>query len=278
MARDGQFATSVVETILVHLLSHLRKRRKPWLVGLSGLQGSGKSTLAKQLVAAAERRGIATLTMSIDDFYLTRRERTQLARAVHPLFATRGVPGTHDIDLLRETLVALKSASVAVPVRVPRFEKSRDTRMPRLRWQLVTRPPQLVVLEGWCVGVTAQPPRDLVQPINALERNEDRNRVWRGYANEQLATRYQSIWTRLAALIVLQAPSFAVVKRWRGEPEKKLRERGAPGAMPPKELDRFLQYFERISRHALRELPARADVLVELGPRHSVRSIHVPRR
>ncbi|MEO8460568.1 MAG: kinase [Dokdonella sp.] len=278
MPGDGKFATEVVEAILDRLLARVRKHRKPWLIGLSGLQGSGKSTFAKQLIAAAKRRGIASITMSLDDFYLPHRERTQLARDMHPLFATRGVPGTHDISLLRTTLAALKTASVAAPAHLPRFDKGRDTRVPRSRWRRVTRPPQLVVLEGWCVGVSEQSIEELLRPLNPLERSEDRHRLWRSYANEKLATSYQAIWKRFAALIVLQAPSFAVVKRWRGEPEKKLRKRGAPEAMSPKELNRFLQHFERISRHALHDLPARADILVGLDPQHSVRLIRIPAR
>src|SRR5688500_9764536 len=79
------------------------------LVGVSGCQGSGKSTLASLLVLLLkEMMGLNAINLSIDDFYLTRAEREMLARTVHPLLATRGVPGTHDVDLALKTIVSLR--------------------------------------------------------------------------------------------------------------------------------------------------------------------------
>ena len=74
-------------------------------MGLSGCQGSGKSTLVKAIAHVLEDvHHVNAVVLSLDDFYLTKAERELLARTVHPLFATRGVPGTHDLDLLRQTL------------------------------------------------------------------------------------------------------------------------------------------------------------------------------
>lgn len=272
------FDRHVIDALLDSIAQRLARRRTPLLVGLSGLQGSGKSTLAAQLVAASRARGTDALAMSIDDFYRGRRERQRLARDVHPLLVTRGVPGTHDVALLEATLAALSRATPAQPARVPRFDKGRDTRVPPSRWPRVETAPRLIVLEGWCVGVPAQGEAALGLPINALERNEDRDRRWRRHVERHLTDDYARLWRRLDMLVALQAPTFAVVSRWRGEQEQGLRRQRAPQAMDGQALKRFIAHYERLSRHALRTLPGRADLVVALDGQRRVRAISAPAR
>jgi len=243
------------------------------VIGISGLQGSGKSTLAAQVVAAAKRNGRNALALSIDDFYLGRAARARLARSVHPLLATRGVPGTHDIGLLLRTLDALRSASAARPVPVPRFDKGRDTRLPPSRWRRIGAAPDLVIVEGWCIGVPPQPRAALLRPVNRLERDEDAAARWRGWVNDQLAQSYVPLWQRLDRLVLLQPPAYSVVRRWRDEQEHALRKRRAPHALTPAALQRFLMHYERLSRHALQTLPALADLRVVLDAQRRVRRI-----
>ena len=267
----GGYADAVVAAVLG--LATRGERSRPWLVGLSGLQGSGKSTLAAQLVAAARRERIDALAMSIDDFYLGRGARLHLARDIHPLLATRGVPGTHDVRLLVDTLDALQSARADRPARVPRFDKGRDTRLPPSRWRRIARRPDLVILEGWCVGVPPQASTVLHRPLNRLERDEDADARWRTWVNTQLSHCYVPLWQRLDRLVLLQAPSFDVVMRWRDEQERALRARHAPRAMSPAALRRFLMYYERLSRHALRTLPATADLRIVLDTSRRVQRL-----
>jgi len=270
MRHDANTRHRYADAIVQLLLDALPRRG---LIGLSGLQGSGKSTLAAQLVSAARILGVAAFTMSIDDFYLSRRARQQLARTVHPLLATRGVPGTHDVELLLRTLDALHHASPTRPARVPKFDKGRDTRQPPSRWRNVKRAPDLVLLDGWCVGVPAEPAAALRRPLNALERNEDADARWRTYVNTQLAQRYAALWRRCDRLLVLQAPGFGVVARWRDEQEQALRRRHAPRAMSTTALHRFLMHYERVSRQALRTLPARANICLRLDANRRVKEI-----
>jgi D-glycerate 3-kinase len=266
----------VIATVLALLAG--RDRALPRLIGLSGLQGSGKSTLAAQLVEQARIAGIEALALSIDDFYFGRAARLRLARDVHPLLATRGVPGTHDIGLLLQTLAALQTASAEAPARVPRFDKGRDTRLPPSLWRRVARAPHLIILEGWCVGVPAQSATALRRPLNRLEREEDRDARWRGWVNMQLARHYAPLWQRLDRLVMLQAPDYAIVTRWRDEQERVLRARAAPRAMSPAALRRFLMYYERLSRQALRTLPAIADLRVVLDSKRRVRRLVASKR
>jgi D-glycerate 3-kinase len=249
-----------------HLLDHyagrIARSRRPYILGLSGLQGSGKSTLARVMKGEAESRGWPTDVLTLDDFYYPRSEREALAREVHPLLRTRGVPGTHEIELLLSVLAALPQASEKLPVTWPRFDKGRDTRIPPSRWPKVTRPPKLVILEGWALGLRPQLQAALETPVNALEREEDPDGRWRHWVNKQLRA-YQPLWRKLDALIVLQAPGWDVVRRWRGQQEEDLLARHAPLAMDAKAMARFLAHFERLSRHALATLPALADSVVE---------------
>ncbi|MDH5834692.1 kinase [Luteimonas kalidii] len=229
--------------------------------GLSGLQGTGKSTLAAQLVATAAGRGLRAVALSLDDVYLDRPERERLARAVHPLLATRGPPGTHDLPLALETLDALLAG---VTVRLPVFDKRTDRRRPRDVWPRVD-PVDLVVFEGWCLGATAQDEASLERPVNALERDADPGGQWRRHCNAALALAYPALWQRIDRLLFLQPPGFEVVPGWRWQQESMSYTAPAPEpGMTLAEVERFVQHFERVSRHLLQALPSRADAIATL--------------
>jgi len=231
-------------------------------VGLCGAQGSGKSTAALVIRHLLEAKGLRVAALSLDDLYLTRAERLALAQTVHPLLATRGPPGTHDIALGEAVITALSEPG---PTIIPSFDKAMDDRRPRQAWPVFEGPADIVLLEGWCVGARPQPADALAPPINALERDEDPDGVWRRYVNEALE-RYQPLFAGLDRLILLKAPSFEVVERWRGEQEAGLRAAGEGlGVMTDAEVARFIQHYERLTRAILAEMPARADALAELG-------------
>lgn len=254
------------EALAGHLLDQyagrIARARRAYIIGLSGLQGSGKSTLAKVMKSQAEARGWPTDVLSLDDFYYARSGREELARDVHPLLRTRGVPGTHEIELMLSVLAALPHATKKLPVSRPRFDKGRDTRFPPSRWPRTTQAPQLIIVEGWALGIRPQAQPALALPINELERDQDADGSWRRWVNKQLRG-YQPLWRKFDALVVLQAPSWEIVRRWRGEQESDLIARHAPLAMDEKTLERFLLHSERLSRHALDTLPALADTCVE---------------
>jgi D-glycerate 3-kinase len=266
-------ASTQNEALAGHLLDHyagrIARTQRPYVLGLSGLQGSGKSTLARVIKTQAEHRGWPTEILSLDDFYYSRSERETLAQQVHPLLRTRGVPGTHEIELLLSVLAALPQASDKFPVTWPRFDKGRDTRTPPSRWPRVIRPPRLVVMEGWALGLRPQLESALEEPVNELERSEDPDGRWRHWVNKQLRA-YQPVWRKLDALIVLQAPNWEAVRDWRSAAEKELLARGAPLAMDAPAMRRFLAHFERLSRHALATLPVLADTCVEYDTQHHV--------
>jgi D-glycerate 3-kinase len=261
MALADQLASAIAKAV---------GARRPLVVGLTGPQGSGKSTLAAALPDRLAARGLATAVVALDDLYLTRAERQRLAREVHPLFATRGVPGTHDVTL---GLAVLQSLAAGGETLIPRFDKGSDDRRPMADWSRVCGLVDVVLFEGWCVGARPQPAEALAAPVNALERDRDPGGVWRRAVNAALAGPYQSLFAPIDLRILLLAPGFEAVLGWRLQQEHALRaERGDVGQSDA-EIAVFVQHYERLTRHIAAEMPARADVLVRLGPVREVLEI-----
>ncbi len=257
---------------LANWLRRQLERKTPFLLGINGAQGTGKSTLADYLALAIGGSGKpAVAVLSIDDFYLTRAERRRLAETVHPLLAVRGVPGTHDIPMLRQCLSQLRGLGPGEQARLPRFDKTRDDRADAASWPAITGPVGLIILEGWCVGSTAEPEAGLETPVNALEETRDPDRRWRRYVNGRLAADYADVFSGLDALVFLLAPGFEAILRWRIEQEHKLAvstNGHAAGIMSDAQVCEFIRYFERITRNNLRTVRSIADIVLELDEYH----------
>lgn len=236
------------------------------LVGVAGAQGTGKSTASALLVPLLVAHGVSAVVLSLDDFYLPKTARARLARDIHPLLATRGVPGTHDVALLH---ACLRAARAGCSLELPRFSKGLDDRLPELRRE--QGPFDVVMLEGWCVGARPQEDSDLVEPCNALEAREDPEGKWRRYVNAQLTAAYAEVFAELSMLIFFAAPGMESVLSFRREQEAHLRSAGR--GMSDAELERFIAHFERITRWMLRELPTRADVVVTMDAARQVRDV-----
>lgn len=267
-AAFSEQAAGLHQRLALLIAAAARGRRSPLVVGLCGPQGSGKSTLAASLRAVLEAERLSTAVLSIDDLYLTRAERRRLAESVQPLLLTRGPPGTHDPALGIAVLDALARSG---PVRLPRFDKATDDRTPEADWPLFEGPADVVLFEGWCVGARPQPPAALTEPVNALERERDPGGVWRGFVDAALAGPYHPLFARLDLLIQLRAPGWETVIGWRQEQERTLRraltEAGADlsPTLTDAEVVVFVQHYERLTRFIDAEMPARADVVVQLG-------------
>ena len=262
-------------------MSCVRQASVP-LLAITGAQGAGKTTLLRDLPRAlGAANGYRVVGLSLDDFYLTRAERLALARSVHPLFATRGVPGTHDLDLLGAVLEDLRAGRGAC---IPRFDKALDDRVAASDWRSVDAGScDLIVLEGWCLGLPPEADAALVAPVNELERLEDPALLWRREVNRALGTNYRSIFAWFDWIVALLPPNFEAIFEWRREQEQTLaatlgptdaRRRGL--LSEPAALGRFLAHFERLTRHALRCLPEIAQLLLYLD--ESRRIVRVEQR
>lgn len=264
---------------LAALLATEIDRKGCRILGLAGGQGAGKSTLSGLLIAIL-RHGFdkKTVTFSIDDIYLTRDERKQLAHDIHPLLITRGVPGTHDPMLGLYLLQQLKVAGPGDVVHLPVFDKAVDDRLPPDRWRVESGPFDLIIFEGWCVGAMPQTEAELTEPINALERTEDSDGWWRRFVNDELSGPYIDLFAALDLLLFLKVPGMEQVFTWRLKQEEQLRaqrqqDSSANRLMTADDIRRFVQHYERISRSMLDEMPQRADIVLELDPEQKIQSI-----
>jgi D-glycerate 3-kinase len=251
---------------------------KPIVVGVCGTQASGKTTLAAFVKGLLQETGLKAEVLGIDDLYLSKERRQALADAVHPLFITRGPPGTHDVALGRRVLDVLTGQSPPGDVRMPRFDKAADTLAPLQTWPALPGAVDVVLFEGWCVGARPQDEALLAQPINDLERTRDPDGVWRRYANDRLGSDYAALFARIDCLLMLKAPDFSAVFEWRALQEKKLGDRlraeggltGGRKLMSEDDLRVFLAHYQRLTEYILTEMPLRADILVTLERDHSV--------
>ena len=244
----------------------------PRVVAVSGAQGSGKSTFAKILCQRLDQMSQALdfdrhcEVVSLDDYYLTKQLRRELARDVHPLLQTRGVPGTHDTNNLYQLLTQVQAGQRTH--QVPRFDKGRDDREGYT--QIVA---DQVILEGWCVGANPQPAILLDEPINDLEQDQDAQGSWRGWVNDQIAHHYVQLWAQVDFWIFLQIPSFAVVEQWRGQQEKQL----SPNLrMSNEQLSEFIAHYQRLTEWQLKQnqkRPARPCAVVQLDDQHRVSAV-----
>ena len=232
----------------------------PPVIAIVGAQGSGKTTLAR---AAAERFGGAQI--SIDDVYLTRARREAMAEDVHPLFLTRGPPGTHDLRMLERLIKTLGTARSDDKTLLPDFDKRGDDRRPIREWRVFEGRPSAILIDAWCLGALPDDEAGLAEPINALERERDPDGKWRRAVNGFVAGSYADFAARFDAIVFLKAPGFDVVLDWRCQQEADLLK-VFPADLPDKERRRladFIQYFERVTRRML-DGGVRADVVVAL--------------
>ena len=273
-------AVSFILPITKQLFEEQKNKQQPMIVGIQGSQGSGKSTSAAFIKLFIECEfGLSVEICSIDDFYLSRAERHFLAKDVHPLFQTRGVPGTHHTDLISKQFELFRSNQ---NLTLPQFDKATDDPKPQTEWVLTDKPADILIFEGWCVGLKPQTPESLVTPINELEQNEDHDGHWRRYVNQKLANDYSKIFKQLDKLIVLQAPSFDCVFEWRQLQERKLIEllqkngKSTELTLNPEQIKRFIQHYQRLTEHALDSLEQYADFTLQLNAKHRITSLKAP--
>lgn len=249
---------------LAALLACDWQRKRPARVGLSGGQGAGKTTLGALIESACAQVGLRACVLSLDDFYLPKTDRRRLAARVHPLFETRGPPGTHDMALCAERLSALGGAG---EVRLPVFDKGLDDRVEE---RIVRGSFDVAILEGWCVGACASASEDLEAPMNALESDRDADGTWRRAVQRALREVYEPIWDSFDSLVYLRVPSLEAVRRWRAQQEE---ARPAEQQIDSAAIDRFVAYFERITLQMIEDLPARADWVVRLDEEHGIAGV-----
>tara|TARA_B100000029_G_scaffold492958_1_gene554891 strand:- start:1365 stop:2291 length:927 start_codon:yes stop_codon:yes gene_type:complete len=252
-----------------------KKKGKTLFLGLSGGQGSGKTTMSKILKIILKNFFKREVHISsIDDFYKTHKHRQQMSKTIHPLFKTRGVPGTHETQLLKRFFIFAKKTNFK-KFKLPKFDKSIDDRLKQEHCIKVKKKPNIVILEGWCVGAKSQKRFLLKKPVNILEKYEDENCVWRKYANEQLKKEYKKIFSMIDHFIFMKIPNFNMVFKWRNLQEEKLRKktRFKKSIMSIAEIKRFIMFYERITLQMLKDLVKSASIVITLNTKHEIKRL-----
>ena len=251
------------------IYSTYKKDNKIKIIGLSGGQGAGKSTITGILKFILKKKyGLEICVFSIDDFYKTKAERKKMSINTHPLFLTRGVPGTHDINLINKTFKSLKKKNFK-PVLVPKFDKSIDDRFKKSKWTIVKKAPKVIIFEGWCIGARHQKDVDLKKPLNFIEKKYDTNLKWRKKVNNHLKNNYKKLFNIMDKLVYLKAPSFNHIFQWRLHQEQKLKlTTKNKKTMSKTQVKEFIMFYERLTKHMMKNYSKISDLTIFLDKNH----------
>ena len=252
-----------------------KKKGNTLVLGLSASQGSGKTTVAAILRIILKfffKRNVCVI--SIDDFYKKLDDRKKMAKQKHPLFKTRGVPGTHDINLIKNFFKLIKGKKFK-KIKLPKFNKSTDDRETKNNWYNIKNKPEIVILEGWCVGAKAELSSTLKKPINFLEKNEDKDLIWRKLVNEKLKKDYKKVFSMIDHYIFMKAPDFKVVFKWRLLQEAKLKKKSKyiNKTMSYNEIKKFVMFYQRITLQMIKDLSKSASIVMFLKKNHEVKKV-----
>ncbi|MCG6199647.1 kinase [Psychromonas antarctica] len=255
----------LAETIIEQQSQQLKS---PFFVAINGCQGSGKSTLSDFICDyISHYTDLNIIVLSLDDFYFSQKIRSELANTIHPLLATRGVPGTHDTQHIQQIFTQL--AEDRGTVALPRFNKVTDNPFPIEQWPKVNLPVDIVLFEGWCWGVTPQDEQALIKPVNDLEQEFDTQGLWRSFVNQTLSTDYLPLYDEMDFWVLLQAPSFTCVYQWRLEQEHKLTLKtdikDRDSLMSDQQVLQFIQYYQRLTEHCLATMGEGCDLVYYLN-------------
>ena len=239
------------------------------IIGLSGGQGAGKSTITGILKLILKKKyGLNLCVFSIDDFYKTKNDRLIMSKKKHPLFITRGVPGTHDITLLNKTIRKLKQKKFRT-VLIPKFDKSKDDRLSKGKWQKIKIKPDIIIFEGWCVGTTHQNNVELKKPLNLIEKKYDKNLKWRKIVNNLIKKRYKNLFNKIDKLVYLKVPHFNYIIKWRWLQEQKMKlTTKSKKTMSKTQIKEFIMFYERLTKHMMKNYSKISDLTIFLDKNH----------
>ncbi len=267
----------MIKSFLIPLcfwISKKANKKRPYFVGLAGGQGTGKTTISSLIrIILTKYFKLNVFRISIDDFYKTRKERINLSKRVHPMLLTRGVPGTHDINMMLNFFKKSKSKKFN-RLKLPTFNKAIDDRYNKKKWYDLKRRPDIIIFEGWCVGAKSEKTNTLKKTINSMEKAKDQKQIWRKYVNNQLKLKYKKLYSQLNCLIFLKAKNFSLLQKWRMKQERKLwvQSKVKSKIMSRGDVLNFMQTYQRITQNMFRNMPKYASVIFNLNSNHQIKS------
>ena len=265
-----KFSIKYIETYICPIFKYIiSSKKKKFLI--AGSQGIGKSTLLyilKKNLKTIYNKEI--LSLSLDDYYLTKKQRISLSKKIHPLLLTRGVPGTHDIKKLLKHVRCFERS--IYPINIPIFDKINDDRLTKVK-KIKTKA-EILILEGWCCGSPAVPNSFLKKNINHIEKIFDEDLRWRNYYNHQLQNQYAKLFKLFDKVIYLKAPSFSHIQNWRLKQEKMMVTRNNDfGAMDKNQIFEFIQHYEKITKWMMKVLPSKANITINVDKNQKIKKL-----
>ena len=255
-----------IEENYLKILFKLKSKKK---IMIAGPQGSGKSSLSKLIKLYLEKfYDKSVIIICMDDFYLSKKQRMQLSKNIHPLFLTRGVPGTHDLGLMNKKIKQILNKEF--PIYLPIFDKVSDTRKRTYKKVLKA---DVIIFEGWCAGAQPVNQNYLQKNFNNLEKNKDKNFIWRNSYNKYL-NEYQKIFSKFNYIIYFQFNHWDHVVNWKYKQELELRDKKKDLALK-KYLKEFVQYYEKVSKWMHLKVPKYCNILIKLDTHQKIKLINL---
>ncbi len=267
----------MIKSFLIPLCFWISKKadtKRPYFVGLAGGQGTGKTTISSLIrIILTKYFKLNVFRISIDDFYKTRKERISLSKRVHPMLMTRGVPGTHDINMMLNFFKKTKSRKFK-RLKLPTFNKAIDDRFTKKKWYDLKKRPDIIIFEGWCVGARSEKNTTLKKTINSMEKTKDQEQIWRKFVNQQLKSKYKNLFSQLNCLVYLKAKNFSLLQKWRLKQERKLwvNSKVKSKIMSRGDVLNFMQTYQRITQNMFRFTPKYASIILNLNSNHQIKS------
>jgi len=251
---------------LIARLEKLYQANKTIIVGIQGGQGTGKTTLVRILQKELEQKGYSVSHFSIDDFYLSLVQRKALQKKFprNPFYQiARGLPGTHDLPLLKEVLSLLKQGR---RVEIPMFDKSSENGHGdrSALTTFVSERQDFVLFEGWCVGIPLVSLQRLTRlcaknkvPLKKIDPTLKYSSVVLRFIKQ-----YQSLWKLLDFKIMLKPKAIKLHFLWRQQQEHELKVQRGQG-MSSGEIERFVTFFLPFTYVCYEKLRAQATILID---------------
>lgn len=258
----------------IEKLLNLKTGSKGLIVGISAIQGTGKTTQGEILEGLLKHFGKSSVSLSIDDHYLTHEQLNKL-REQDPRYIRRGV--THDIPLAIKNLTDLKNMQSGMEVLIPIYDKGAENGDgDRVGFKKVTDKPDFIFYDGWMVGVRRVEDEFIFESgLPALDTPE--HIQFAKDINKKLEE-YYSLWDLIDFMNVLYVPDYEISLKWRDQAEEVLRRKGT--GMSQDEIREFVYYFWRSIHPAIQiknlAMDESTDQVVIINEDHSIKEVLKP--
>ena len=268
---NKKYSKKYIEDKLIPIINYIcSSKSKKFLFG--GSQGIGKSSFINIISKTIEKfYNKKILLLSLDNYYLSKKQRLLLSKKIHKLLVTRGVPGTHNIKELVKNVKQFNQEKY--PITTPLFDKLIDDRI-KLNKTIKTKC-DILFLEGWCCGSSEIPKKFLYKNINNLEKINDPKNQWRNFYNKKLRIEYKKLFKLFDELIFLKTSSFDNVYKWRLKQEKTNQSKNKKlKRMSANEIKVFVQHYEKITKWMIKDLNKKAQIVIQFEKNHKISSIN----